>query len=601
MYHESRRLPTYVHKTTVFRPATECARADTESTTTGSQNMTQRVSTLIAVIVATTAGIAAAGGPLYVNANLNSGTDTGLSWEDAFQGSDGLRRAIAVATAGTEIWVAQGVYKPTTTTNRFSAFELKNNVQIYGGFDGTESSLQQRDIAGNETILSGDLNGNDLGGGGFTENSYQVVDGNQTNASARLDGFTITGGNANHPNIMTDQVGGGIVFLDGSNPTIANCRVTGNRATFGGGACYMRASSPLMINCMFDNNIGGNFGGAFDCFNQSSPTLNDCQFLNNTAFRAGGVEFFGNCNPTLNRCLFKDNTAAGGGAIGGAMYIAQGGVARLNDCVFENNSARNGGGIYNELASPRITRAIFDGNFTTGTGGQGGAMYNINASPQIVDSLFVNNMARLGGAIRNLTNSNAQLTNVTIVNNEATGTGTGGGLSNAGGSPTVRSSILWNNSDNNGTGTGAQISDTGSSNSNVRYSDVQGGWTGTGVNNINEDPQFVDAANGNYRFSGMSPCADAGDPFFNPAAGATDLDGQQRELCSGIDMGAYESGDGDPDCDGVVDLLDIDAFNMCVTGPDNGPVTNGCLMFDFDGDDDIDFADASGLWTVVTE
>lgn len=563
--------------------------------------MTQRVHFLTTLMITTCTTAALAGGPLYVNANLNTGNDDGSSWANAYQGSDGLRQAIADATAGTEIWVAQGLYKPTPTTSRFMSFDLKNNVQIYGGFDGTETNREQRDIHGNETILSGDLNGNDTGGGGNLENSYHVVDGNGTNPSARLDGFTITAGNANHPSIMIEQVGGGIRFLDGSNPSIANCRVTDNSCFFGGGACYMRASSPTIFNCMFDNNNGGNFGGAFDCFNQSSPNLTDCQFINNRAFRAGGVEFFGNCNPNLNRCLFKDNIAAGGNAIGGAMYIAQGGIARLNDCIFENNSARNGGGVYNDVASPRFTRCIFDGNFSTTATGQGGGMFNTSASPQITDSLFYGNNARLGGAMRNITNSNPILTNVTAVNNEATGTGVGGGLSNANTSPTVRSSIFWNNTDTSGSIASSQISDTGAGGTNVRFSDIQGGWTGTGTDNINQDPMFADPANHNYRIDGQSPCADTGDPFFNPAAGAMDLDGQARELCGTIDMGAYESGDGDEDCNGVVDLFDIDEYNMCVTGPDNGPVSSGCVMFDFDGDDDVDYADAAGLWVAVTE
>lgn len=563
--------------------------------------MTQRAPFLTVLIFTISAAATLAGGPLHVNANLNTGNDDGSSWANAYQGSDGLRQAVLDATAGTEIWVASGVYKPTQTTSRFISFNLRNNVQIYGGFDGSETSRDQRDYETNETILSGDLNENDTGGGGFTENSYQVVDANNTNPSARLDGFTITAGNANHPSIMTEQVGAGIVFIDNDRPSIANCRVTGNRATFGGGACYMRTSSPFITNCTFDNNNGGNFGGAFDCFNNSNPVITDCKFINNIAFRAGGVEFFGNCNPNLTRCLFRDNVAAGGGAIGGAMYIAQGGIANINHCTFESNSARNGGGIYNEQASPRIRNSIFDGNFSTTTTGQGGGMYNTSASPQITDSLFVNNAARLGGAMRNLSNSNPLLTNVTVTNNDATGSGTGGGLSNAGTSPTVRSSIFWNNTDATGTDASSQIADSGAGGANVRFSDVQGGWTGAGNDNINQDPLFLNPANQDFRINGQSPCANTGDPFFNPANDATDLDHQARELCGLIDMGAYESGDGDADCDDVVDLFDIDEYNLCVTGPDNGPVANDCVMFDFDGDDDIDYADAAGLWVAVTE
>ncbi len=56
----------------------------------------------------------------------------------------------------------------------------------------------------------------------------------------------------------------------------------------------------------------------------------------------------------------------------------------------------------------------------------------------------------------------------------------------------------------------------------IAYTDIQGGLAGIVTNdngevfweegNINEDPFFVNAANGNYNLSANSPCIDAGDP-----------------------------------------------------------------------------------------
>ncbi|MCP4712207.1 MAG: hypothetical protein GY869_26590, partial [Planctomycetes bacterium] len=128
----------------------------------------------------------------YVDADAAAGGD-GKSWTTAYNDlQDGL------ADVPAEVWVAEGTYKPDRGTgNRASTFQLINNVSIYGGFDGDETTLFQRDPVNNVTILSGDLDGDD--GADFlnnSENSYHVVTGSNTNATAVLDGFTITGGNA---------------------------------------------------------------------------------------------------------------------------------------------------------------------------------------------------------------------------------------------------------------------------------------------------------------------------------------------------------------------------------------------------------------------
>ncbi len=73
----------------------------------------------------------------------------------------------------------------------------------------------------------------------------------------------------------------------------------------------------------------------------------------------------------------------------------------------------------------------------------------------------------------------------------------------------------------------------------VTYSNIQGGFTGTG--NIDADPQFVDAANGNYRLLSNSPSVNTGDPnSTTTTVSATDLAGNPRVRQNRIDMGVYE-------------------------------------------------------------
>ncbi|MFQ5414300.1 MAG: choice-of-anchor Q domain-containing protein [Phycisphaerae bacterium] len=97
-----------------------------------------------------------------------------------------------------------------------------------------------------------------------------------------------------------------------------------------------------------------------------------------------------------------------------------------------------------------------------------------------------------------------------------------------------------------------------------------------------------------------SPSINRGDPNFVPVPGETDLDGHARVLCSAVDMGPYEFGIGDVDCDESVDLNDYAALTLCLQGPDTAPGDPDCIPFDFDADADVDLADVAGFQRVFT-
>src|SRR5215207_9026089 len=154
----------------------------------------------------------------YVKWNA-TGANDGTSWADGYTN---LQSALSAASSGDEIWVAAGTYKPTSTTDRAISFTLKNGIAIYGGFDGSEILLSERDPEANLTVLSGDLNGEDVGFTNNSENSYHVVIGSGSDNTAVLDGFTITGGNANNYNIMLYESYGGGLFILSGNPMLVN-------------------------------------------------------------------------------------------------------------------------------------------------------------------------------------------------------------------------------------------------------------------------------------------------------------------------------------------------------------------------------------------
>jgi hypothetical protein len=505
---------------------------------------------------------ARAAGVIYVDADAG-GADDGSSWTDAYTD---LQDALGAAGSGDEIWVAEGVYTPGSAGVLTATFQLESGVEVYGGFAGSETARDERDWQAHVTVLSGDIDANDVtdADGVVTDtgdiagaNAYHVVTGSGTDTTAVLDGFTITAGYAEY-SLTPDSLGGGMFIFNGS-PTLINLILRGNRARSAGGGMYIGGNSnPTLSDVGFHNNHAYQGGGMRNY--GSAPTLIDVTFNENTAATGGGGMGNSESDPVLLGVTFSGNTVVSDGD-GGGMYSYDSNPT-LTDVVFTNNDAYRGGGMFNENDSdPVLTNVVFSGN-TAGSSG-GGMSSFINSDPALTNVVFSGNHSDdLGGGMYGY-QSDAALTNVTFSGNTAV---TGGGMRNYNGSYlALYNCVLWGNS---ATSSGDQIANL-TSTPTIYYSLVQGsggsgsGWDtdlGTdGGGNIDADPQFVDpdgaddtvgTLDDNLRLEGDSPAVDAGDNGWLVATSDLDyhvrrVDMPRADTGSGVapivDMGAYEA------------------------------------------------------------
>ena len=289
----------------------------------------------------------------YVDAARPDNSGDGLSWATAHKY---LPTALAAAQSGDQIWVAQGIYKPTTsTTDRQATMALKEGVAIYGGFTSGQMNLTDRNIdpETNNTILSGDID-ND---GTLENNSYQIFyNSGALSSSTILDGFTLTATNS-----PTSVTRGGVIRVQSPSadtpcsPYIAHCLFRDNYASNNGAASFVDAnSSPQFVSCTFRNNSTGVFpsygaGGAIYISggygNTTKPKFINCAFQGNRAgFRGGAINIDeggggGEATPILINCSFQGQRA-GMSAPGSAIYKAGSGpLAIMTNCIFWDNGS----------------------------------------------------------------------------------------------------------------------------------------------------------------------------------------------------------------------------------------------------------------------
>lgn len=376
---------------------------------------------LDAAAAAVIADFAANSNIIYVDANNAGGTEDGSSWNTAYSDLQDALEAAEASAGADQIWIAEGRYTPSEiyspdgvlggnsglNTSNLKTFNLPDQVALFGGFQSGMTSLAQRDSAAYETILDGDLLGNDINDksdAGYAaskaDNSWHVLIASNDVAGkgveAIIDGLKVVNGYAAGPATppLTNNeglrsphdYGGGMLINWNSEITVNDVTFEHNHANGDGGAMFYNNSDVLVANSTFLYNDAGLRGGAIEAFatediNTQDHTMRITQstFIGNSAFVFGGAvvaegsEASDTTTMTIEKSYFKENHALeGGGVVVDSMNVD------IKTSVFYRNTADVAGGAF---ATTNVVNQLVWGNdrfFTT----------------RVSDSLFVENSAR---------------------------------------------------------------------------------------------------------------------------------------------------------------------------------------------------------------
>jgi hypothetical protein len=517
------------------------------------------------------------------------GNDTagGITWATA---KHTIQAAIDTAEAnGCAVFVKAGTYRPAEDDDRDASFVLADDVELFGGFAGTELTLGQRDVEANQTILSGDIGVE----ADYLDNSRHVVIGAD---DARLDGFTVTQGYADD---MVDNFDGGAGLYTGgaaADMVVANCRFVRNRTGAGlengvgsiggtggyGAGIFQEGGDLSVIDTIFEDNRTGPGGSGTSIGGQGGP--------------GAGLAGLGVANLVVRGCTFVGNRGgaggsggqlAGTGGSGAGLFVTVSSDATIVDSRFENNEAgpsgpgfggfrgSYGGAYLGSLGSGRlvVANSVFRENEADFAAGAALTANNPLASSEILvfNTLFSENQAdnSVGGLF--VSGIGAQPITVSSCTFEGNNSGGfAGALQYAGGEKVgdapvrVANSIFWNNDAVTAPEHIAAADHTTSDEVplEVDFVDIEGGCDDQSPNTemlicgdtiLDVDPDFANAGAGNLQLQDGSPLRDQGDTDALPAdvldldgdqdtaeALPLDLAGEARVSGEAVDLGAYE-------------------------------------------------------------
>jgi hypothetical protein len=450
---------------------------------------------------------------VYYVAGTGNNFNNGLSWSSP---KSDLAATLHATVAGDQVWIEHGTYEGN--------FIQPAGVAVYGGFAGTENSIDQRDTAANPTTLQAGI--------------YRVSVNGGPSTIITIDGLNFQNG----AGIVRGPYDGALGQL-----LIGNCTFT--MGSFG---ISEGSTSCAIHDCTFDsainNGIAGQSTGAAlnvigavtvtKCFfTNCSPPEQACMKVTGGATVISGCTFSKNSVDSISsetttsckisNCIFVDN--AGGVAVAGATIVA--------NCAFSDNK---GGGVCASTGSNGQTgKVVIEGcKFSANSPysvqiqrGQSGSC----SLPLVIlkDSLIVG--AGTGPTDPNGIEIGSGATDVTVANNTIVSTHSGINITDGCTLKLANNLFYANYGSINAAANVAVTSSHNDSFANINFNYL-------GVNpsstDLSVDPSLVDSANGNYHHMPGSPLINAGDAAY-VTSGDADLDGHRRAHPGPVDVGCY--------------------------------------------------------------
>lgn len=494
----------------------------------------------------------------------------GSSWTAALTEARDAFVAAAACSGTTTINIATGTYTPSVSS-RLDSFGLVDGLTVVGGWATGGTAGPDNDA--HPTILSGDLAGDGNEPTTNADNSRHVLLADSV-SDFSVEHVTIIGGNADA------ATGGGGAHLSAASGSFSNVMILENETNGrGGGLLVDEASQIAMVAVTVADNEASSGGGIAIVGPDSTLDLTDALITQNTAANGGGVASSSAGGGSIIRSEISDNSA---NADGGGIYV-------------QNGSFGQGGQL--TIAATQIT-----GNSAVSSqGGRGGGIFGFSARLDLTSVVVADNSALRGGGLffdddgENFSPTEyPTLTNVTIALNEAlpfggpgyVGAGEGGGLwievnecfecdPTGPLSTDAINLILASNTSFVGSDLFAGGDAFAVGNSNVTGSGGSADWNpafgGDLGGNIDVDPQFVDAAGGDWSLEGTSPSVDTGDASFVPLDDFdVDDDGDTSELTPAVDLSDREQGT----------AIDMGAFERSALNPLQVVPVAACAIFD---------------------
>lgn len=340
-------------------------------------------------------------------------------------------------------------------------------------------------------------------GKAITVASHYLIDGDKTH----IENTAIDGSQPTYPDSASV-----VTFRSGedTNSVICGFTIRGGTGTIiphaallvrmGGGVLVYSSDASVKNNIIESNNIQhstDSYGGGICAISENGNNY----IIENNIIRENSIN-----TPSI---VYY--------SLGGGIYTGTTGYVRILNNKILNNTitapTAYGGGVVPAGANNNnyfILNNIISGNILNAATGASGGIDIYNHSPVVKNNLIILNSAPTGGGLL-IENASPLFSNNTIANNTATVSG--GGINIISANPSMINCIIWGNA----APAGSQINGS----ADVSYSDIEGGFTGTG--NINQNPEFI-AGSEFYLLAETSPCKDAG----NPGAQYNDVEDPQN-------------------------------------------------------------------------